>query len=736
MGRDEQVDQPEEGTFGRFLEDLEGIGAEKKRLDRDNKRSSLCSHALTLHRWDVTPEQERIKCCEALTKELGGEWSPGSLGVELAFAKLAEKRDGYDDEERREIDAQLERLKGLENQRKSILAELLNSPQAEETQSELRPASSSELSASSTETPPDPDRAREALALFASLKEELELLKKSFERRKRPQEECRLLAFCSTDAWKQLVLNGEGQEEDQDGLREYPPGRTLIRQGEFTQFFWVLLRGEVEVMRALPDAEAGTGEGPPEMRFKAVMRHPPRDENDRKEAYWFGEMSSLANQPANAYIVVREQSQLLRMPPALLRKFRDDGRFRLFKELLNEQYKRRALIVELRNVPELFGPKIKDSEEFALDCEIVELEPGQCLARPGDSADALYLVREGCLWSKLEEEDEAPHEILKPRSSLGYASLLREPDERVWGRYVAAREFSTIVRIPREHLKSSLAGGEDAWEQIEDEAVKSRARLERTYVETERFDRMRALDNGEYIKADEGLVIDLNRCTRCNACVETCASTHADGIPRISKVGLQSHAPSLQLITACYHCVVPECMSACGDGAIRRRRSGLIDFIWDNCTGCERCAKECPFDVIRIMDLDLARNYTARSRFPGERLVSRLEEGVRSLVGQGEAPQPHCTNALGDLWQSWFGAQPPDYSGGPSGFNNRENRLGQKAVQCDGCYGQEHQACVWHCPCDAIHRGTPAQGLGLYESEGVVYVQPEEQKSAGEGANS
>ena len=99
----------------------------------------------------------------------------------------------------------------------------------------------------------------------------------------------------------------------------------------------------------------------------------------------------------------------------------------------------------------------------------------------------------------------------------------------------------------------------------------------------------------------EAMLIDLNRCTRCDDCVTACATAH-DGNPRIARVG-STHG-SLQFVAACMHCTDPVCMLGCPTAAIHRdEANGTVQINEPTCIGCGVCAKACPYETIEMVDV-------------------------------------------------------------------------------------------------------------------------------------
>ncbi len=102
------------------------------------------------------------------------------------------------------------------------------------------------------------------------------------------------------------------------------------------------------------------------------------------------------------------------------------------------------------------------------------------------------------------------------------------------------------------------------------------------------------------INGRKAMVIDTDRCTRCDDCVRACARMHS-GQPVFVREGPQ-YGPWM-FAQACMHCEDPVCMIGCPTGAIHRDLvSGLVDINDSTCIGCKSCAESCPYDNIRMVD--------------------------------------------------------------------------------------------------------------------------------------
>lgn len=101
------------------------------------------------------------------------------------------------------------------------------------------------------------------------------------------------------------------------------------------------------------------------------------------------------------------------------------------------------------------------------------------------------------------------------------------------------------------------------------------------------------------------MVIDLDRCTRCQECVKACVAAHDDGRTRLYLDGPRFESRYL-IPVSCRQCLDPVCMIGCPVGAINRGSSGEIR-IADHCIGCSKCADQCPYGSIQMDLLDSAQ---------------------------------------------------------------------------------------------------------------------------------
>ena len=113
------------------------------------------------------------------------------------------------------------------------------------------------------------------------------------------------------------------------------------------------------------------------------------------------------------------------------------------------------------------------------------------------------------------------------------------------------------------------------------------------------------------------LVIDLNVCVGCHACVTSCKQWNTSGwagpmpdqrpydadpsgvfFNRVQtyEIGDFPNTETLHFPKSCLHCEEPPCVPVCPTGAsYKRPQDGVVLVDYDKCIGCKYCAWACPY---------------------------------------------------------------------------------------------------------------------------------------------
>jgi CRP-like cAMP-binding protein len=138
------------------------------------------------------------------------------------------------------------------------------------------------------------------------------------------------------------------------------------------------------------------------------------------------------------------------------------------------------------------------------------------------------------------------------------------------------------------------------------------------------------------IQGQKLMLIDLDRCTRCDECVKACVATHSDGRSRLFLDG--PRFGKYLVPTTCRSCLDPVCLIGCPVGSIHRGDNREIQIeSW--CIGCSLCAESCPYGSIQMHDLGVvpenARGwrYLPSEAVSGERWRTKGYQDAAWLVG-------------------------------------------------------------------------------------------------------
>jgi Fe-S-cluster-containing dehydrogenase component len=188
-----------------------------------------------------------------------------------------------------------------------------------------------------------------------------------------------------------------------------------------------------------------------------------------------------------------------------------------------------------------------------------------------------------------------------------------------------------------------------------------------------------------------GMVVDLDRCMGCRACMEACKVENATGedtfwmyVFRFEE-GAYPNTAVNYLPRPCMHCDNPPCVKVCPVGARFKQEDGLVLTDAERCIGCRYCEVACPYGV----------NYFA-IRHPEDSYY--VDWSAADLEGEAAAASPPYRNP--DLDRP-HGAEGRLVAGG-----GHEKGVMEK---CTFCVHRLEQgldpACVSNCPTDVFTFG-------------------------------
>ncbi len=454
--------------------------------------------------------------------------------------------------------------------------------------------------------------------------------------------------------------------------RKFRAGDIICREGDFGATAFYIVDGKAEVFISSPIAHVKT-EGTQGFLSKLRSMLTPRSQDQRTEessrAYipidasvdlpyqnpiaelgpgeLFGEMTCMSYYPRSATVRAQTDCTMLEMLRNVLDVMQ---RNKTFREQLDRNYRKRALDSHLRSVP-LLASLTPDFIDHLRDrVELLRFTPGQVICSQGEPADSFYLVRLGFV--KVSQH--------RPGGDLILAYLAR-------GSYFG--EMAFLTGTPRiatcsalDHVEVVRVPGED-FQLMLDRFPEIRHKLEEAAAEHMEQNRLRVTQDADVpvdqflnqglMEAQSLLILDLDRCTRCDQCVRACADAH-DGVSRLIRDGLRFDR--YLVATSCRQCRDPLCMVGCPVGSIRRRNS-LEVIIEDWCIGCGQCANNCPYGNINMHPFPVQLDDPS---YPGRRVA-----GVKV-----------------------------------------------KATSCDLCLDHAEPSCVYACPHDAAHRVNPTEFFG------------------------
>lgn len=121
-----------------------------------------------------------------------------------------------------------------------------------------------------------------------------------------------------------------------------------------------------------------------------------------------------------------------------------------------------------------------------------------------------------------------------------------------------------------------------------------------------------------------GMVIDLEKCTGCQACTTACQMEN-NRLPGENWQDVlfysEGEFPSGKmswLPRPCMHCEKPSCAAVCPTGATFKTEDGVVLVNWDKCIGCKYCMIACPYGVRFYAEEKQKTQPDIREVFPGK----------------------------------------------------------------------------------------------------------------------
>lgn len=458
--------------------------------------------------------------------------------------------------------------------------------------------------------------------------------------------------------------------------RRIPAGEIIFREGDFGSTAFYVIDGKVDVFISTPRAHVNTkAQDGFFSRLKSLLVN--RKEDERVEENMtrefisidapvdlsydkpvaelgpgdlFGEMSCMSFYPRSATVRAVTEVVVLEMLRNVLDVLQKN---KTFRAQLDKKYRERALDTHLRSVPILKSLTREFVDRLRDGVELQRFAPGETIFKQGDIADSFYLVRLGFV--KVTEKYPGGELILAYLSKGNYFGEIGLLGSGHRTATCSALDHVEVVKIKADDFNVMIEQFPEIRAHLQQSARERMHENELRYKRVQTVPVDKFLEQG-LMEAQSLLVLDLQKCTRCDQCVKACADSH-DGVTRLIRDGLRFE--NFLVATSCRQCRDPLCMVGCPVGSIRRKNS-LEVIIEDWCIGCGLCASNCPYGNINIHQFEVP-----------------LDNPEFDLDKTGELVV-------------------------------KKARVVRKATSCNLCHDHPEPNCVYACPHDAAHRVSPA----------------------------
>ncbi|VFM95260.1 MAG: Fe-S-cluster-containing dehydrogenase component [Candidatus Kentron sp. G] len=144
------------------------------------------------------------------------------------------------------------------------------------------------------------------------------------------------------------------------------------------------------------------------------------------------------------------------------------------------------------------------------------------------------------------------------------------------------------------------------------------------------------------------MVIDLNTCVGCNACMAACAMENQTPVWKNQwrtwvhdkEIGDSDDITRRFFPRLCNHCSNPPCMTVCPTGATYQMDNGIVMVDDVRCMGCGACAMACPYQArypVTYDDIDQGKEFFGNDSWREHPSVDKCDFCAHR-VGRGQEP--------------------------------------------------------------------------------------------------
>lgn len=404
------------------------------------------------------------------------------------------------------------------------------------------------------------------------------------------------------------------------------PGEVLFRRNDYSDTFFCILGGQVEV---------------------EIDPLDPRKKVTLTQGQFFGEMSLISGRRRNATVTPGPGCVLIETPRLFMNKVINS--VEAVKRVIDQAFLRRAIQSQI--APELPAEAL---DAVVQSARIEHFETGAVLFKEGDPGDSLHLIRKGSVTvSRTIGGRERVLSYFAAGNYVGELALMTESPRLATVR--ASIETETI-RLDGPAFKDLL----ERWPKVKTRLQKNARELLAAHSAKVRAGSGAAGDLISFLveqglgEATDVLLIDESLCVRCDHCEKACAETH-QGTSRLDREAGPTFA-FIHVPTSCRHCEHPHCMKDCPPDAIHRAPNGEV-YIQDSCIGCGNCERNCPYGVIQMADKEEPKPVSLMSwllfgkgRRPGDEITGGHGPGAQKIATKCDmckdlAGGPACVRA-------------------------------------------------------------------------------------------